>query len=1580
MENVVEIATQIARITGEIVSTSSKTKKSRVATHSIVGGVAAATALAFGLQPTAAMADTAPETVGEPTTVSNDALPTVQLDGVAWTQLVVGDTVYVGGNFQTARPAGSAAGQNTVSRPYMLAYDIRTGELINSFAPAFNGQVLGLAASEDGSRIYAVGSFTNVNGANRYRMVALNASDGSTIMGFNAIFDSQVRAIAIKGDTIYAGGSFSRTGGFDRSRLAAVSATDGATLDWAPTVDRTVSALALSSDQSKVVIGGSFTQLNGNRQLGLGAADAVTGEQVPWDTGNFITNSGSNASITSLTNADGAIYGTGFVFGNGQNGNPKGNLEAVFSAESDSGATRWVADCHGDHYSAWASRGVAYAVGHAHQCQAVGGFPQTTPWTFKRALAFSEDATGVNKKNVDGGYFDYEGVPSPTPLTWYPDLEAGSFTGQSQAAWSVTGNSDYVVLGGEFTRVNGTLQQGLTRFARVELAPNEEGPELHGVNYLPALTSPVAGMVKGRIQANYDMDNENLTYNVFRRGIDDPFYTTQVRSTFWDRPEISFTDLNPMEAGETYEYRVQVVDPHGNSVTGDWTEVVAGTGTMSDYGMRVLNDNANTYYRLNEESGATVNDAWGVNNGVLVGNATRGVTGAIVGDDDKAYSFAGANAQNFARTPSAVAGPQSFAAEGWFKTDTDQGGKILGFGNGASGDSSSYDRHIYMQDDGKVTFGVYPGQVKSITSADSYNNNEWHHVVAQLSDAGMEMYVDGELVATDASVTSAQVYNGYWRVGGDNLNGWTNKPTSSYFAGEIDDVAIYGAPLTQDQVSWHWSLSGLGGPPPNDLPVAAFSSSPGVLTANFDAGASTDADGTIASYEWDFGDGATASGATATHNYAVGGTYTVTLTVTDNLGGQSTLEQEVLVADPPPNQAPVAAFDAVGGELSGAFNAAASTDSDGSIASYDWDFGDGETGSGVSVNHNYGVGGTYTVTLTVTDNQGAQSTLVQEVLVADPPPNQAPVAAFDAVGGELSGAFNAAASTDSDGSIASYDWDFGDGQTGSGQSTNHSYAAAGSYTVTLTVTDDDGAQTVLSKDVNVLAVIESLAFDDFARAVTDGWGTAMKGGAWSRSGAASSFTVADGAGVMSVPAGETRTQTLDSVNVDSSDTTVDITTNRPTGGSMYVSVLGRQVGNSNDYRLKMRIQEDGQVRAVIGRMVNWGETTIGGGTIDGLVVNDGDTLRARFQVDGTDSTALRAKVWKASEAEPENWMMQETDSASALQVPGTVGLKAYVGRAAANAPYEIKFDNFDVKSDVPPVPNQAPTADFTAIGGELSGVFDASASGDSDGSISAYAWDFGDGQSGTGVNASHEYAAPGSYTVTLTVTDDDGATHEVSKDVVVADVQPELALDDFDRVVNNGWGRSDKGGDWTRSGAATSFAVESGAGVITVPTGGQSRTMSLNGLSTSDSSTTVDISLDRPESGSVYTSVIGRKVSNNTDYRVKLRFLEDGDVQASLVRVVGWSETTLSRSGAISGLTFNSGDTIRVQLDVSGLGSTDLKAKVWKTTDERPTDWTVEATDSNASLQVAGGVGLQVYVGGSTAVPVAVEFDKLSIV
>jgi PKD repeat protein len=963
---------------------------------------ALALALAGCVSALPASADTLPPVLTAPVTVSSDGLPTVQIDGVAWQQVIVGNTVYVAGSFSTARPAGAAAGVSTVPRANLLAYDIRTGDLITTWAPALNAQALAIAASPDGSRIYVGGDFTSVNGASVWRIAAIDATTGALIPSFVPQADTKVRAIVASGSTVYFGGLFSSIGGTARARLAAARAADGSLLPWAPsaTGGSGVNAMVVSPDGSEVVVGGSFTALNGSSSpgYGLGAVDATSGALLPWAANTVVRDAGTNSAIMSLASDSDSVYGTGYVYGQGLGG----NLEGTFRADWAGGTLRWIDDCHGDSYGVYPANDVIYAVGHKHYCANIGGFPQTNPLTYHFATSLTKAATGVVAHNAIGAYFDFGGNPSPTLLDWFPDLDTGTYTGEGQAAWTVTGNAQYVVLGGEFLHANNNYsvsQQGLVRFAVPSIAPNKQGPVVTGGKVDLTATSLQAGTARVRWTANWDRDNTRLTYTLSRNGdTAHPVYQTVQDSTFWLRPGMGFVDQG-LTPGTTYRYRLVVTDPWGNTAQSDFAYVTVAAPQPSAYAGTVIADQPASFWRLGELSGATVVDwaAWSYAS--VAGTVTRGTAGAIIGDTDAATTFPGTSA-GYVSTQILQPPQNTFTLEAWIKTTTTSGGKIVGFGNSATIPSNVTDRHLYMDNSGKIWFGVYPGTVRTLTSAKSYNDGTWHHVVASLGSGGMTLYVDGKQVGQRTDTTTARNFWGVWRVGGDALPGWPSQPTSQFFAGTIDDVAIYPTALSPTQVMNHYLASGRGGA--NLSPTASFTSAATYLTVAVDGSGSTDPDGTIASYAWAFGDGATGTGVTASHTYAAAGTYPVSLTVTDNGGATGTVSHGVTVVA---NQAPAAAFTSTATYLTVAVDGSGSTDADGTIASYAWAFGDGATGTGVTASHTYAAAGTYPVSLTVTDNGGATGAVGHSVTVTAPP---ADVLAADAFARSVTGGWGSA--------------------------------------------------------------------------------------------------------------------------------------------------------------------------------------------------------------------------------------------------------------------------------------------------------------------------------------------------------------------------------------------------------------------------------------------------------------------------------------------------------------------------------------------------------------------------------------------
>ncbi|HEX4837899.1 MAG TPA: PKD domain-containing protein, partial [Solirubrobacteraceae bacterium] len=173
-------------------------------------------------------------------------------------------------------------------------------------------------------------------------------------------------------------------------------------------------------------------------------------------------------------------------------------------------------------------------------------------------------------------------------------------------------------------------------------------------------------------------------------------------------------------------------------------------------------------------------------------------------------------------------------------------------------------------------------------------------------------------------------------------------------------------------------------------PTASFSIGGTAPTAaapiGFDSSASSDPEGTIASYEWSFGDGTGATGEMPAHAYSRPGVYAVKLTVRDDAGFTAKTEQNVTVADAAPAASFAATTSSPTAGLPVSFDGSTSNDPDGTIASYEWSFGDGSsTKGGATPAHTYAEPGMYTVTLTVTDNGGKTASVSHVVTVAAAP-------------------------------------------------------------------------------------------------------------------------------------------------------------------------------------------------------------------------------------------------------------------------------------------------------------------------------------------------------------------------------------------------------------------------------------------------------------------------------------------------------------------------------------------------------------------------------------------------------------------
>ncbi|MFJ9058697.1 LamG-like jellyroll fold domain-containing protein [Streptomyces sp. NPDC102409] len=719
----------------------------------------ALTATAAGASPAAALTP--------PVSLTADDLTTWQTNGIVWSMAATDGVVYAGGTFSTVRPPDAPAGTSEQPAVNFAAFDAATGAptgcSLSFTLSSGTATVRALALSPDGDTLYAGGQFGAVNGVGVSNIVAVDTATCTPRQDFKIAVSATVRALDATADTVYLGGDFTSVGGQTRNSFAAVT-TGADLLPWTANADEVARAVEVTPDGQHVALGGDFFTVNGTTSHALAVVDATTGALTRSYPG-FIPNTSTVQDLTSdATGLYTANEGTG-----------GGVFDGRIAIDLDDYQQRWRDTCLGATQAVLVHSGVLYSGSHAHDCASMGGFPDQPR---RHLLAQSVD--------------------DPKLLPWFPDTNdgIGEPVGPRVMTQTDKGGRHYLWVGGEFTTVNGGGQQGLTRFA--------DGPDT-GAPWVPnvSLSTVSPGKIDVNWQTSFDTDDGELTYRIYKDGATTPVHTVTGYSLFWDRPQLKWTDTD-VAAGETHSYRITASDGTNTSAKSPAQSATVAASTQP-YPARVLSDGASLYWRYDEGTSTFAADTTGgMNNGFLRNGPAYRQTPAAIAGASTAIGFDGSS--DYAYSNKLQSPPTRFSVETWIKTTTTRGGKIIGFGNLTMQNSTRYDKQVYMANNGRLVFGVYSGGYRTVTTLGAWNDGEWHHVVATQGTGGMALYVDGQLRASNFLYSSSESYPGYWRVGGDNLASWPNRPTSNFFAGQIDETAVYPTALNSSTVSAHYAL------------------------------------------------------------------------------------------------------------------------------------------------------------------------------------------------------------------------------------------------------------------------------------------------------------------------------------------------------------------------------------------------------------------------------------------------------------------------------------------------------------------------------------------------------------------------------------------------------------------------------------------------------------------------------------------------------------------------------------------------------------------------------------------------------
>lgn len=924
----------------------------------------------LGLQ-VATSAEAAPGHTSIVSAVPSADTPAIN-DGAVKAIVQVGNTVVVGGDFTSVTPSGGAA----TTRNFLFAFDASTGALVSSFAPTVNGEVDDLVAGPTTGTVYVGGSFTQVNGAPASHVTLLNVQTGAVSGGFRAAAtNGVVNTLVYRGGRLYAGGNFTTAGGVAHGGIASFNGTTGA-LD--PYINNQVSqrhndtgsgaqgpvgvrGMDISADGSRLVAIGNFKKVDGlgRDQLVMLTLGAQSSTVTPdWNTNRYQPYCFNWAFDTYMRGVSFSPDGSYFVVAatGGQNAGTLCDAAARFetgASGSDIQPT-WVDYTGGD--TVWGvtvTEKAVYVGGHQRWLNNSEGSDYAGPGAVPRpGLAALDISSGVPLKWNPGrnprGAAVYALYATPQGLWMGSDTDwIGNYHYKRPkiAFFPLTGGSPQA--SDAITNLPGT--------AYVGGRTGQNGNVLYRVN--------AAGPTLGAVDAGPDWAGDDSSSSPYHNGgsniatyssgaSTDNSVPSSTPNAVFDSERWSPSDNPPMDwqfpvpSGVPVEVRLYFAN-RCSCTSGVGQRVfdvsIDGTKVLDHYDIvAAAGDQRGTMksFDLTSDGGVDIDFHHEVENPLI-------------------------NAIEIVRTDQAppTNGDQSLTAIPISQTGASQGTQVPSPGIDWASMRGSFlagGKLYYGLTDGTFNYRSVDGStIGAQNPVDPYHDPVWDGV-----NTGSGNTYDGNpsgYYAEIPNVTGAAYYNGrlyyhvngqsglYWRwfntdsgivgsqrfavTGGVNFNGtmgmFISNNTLYYVTksdGNLNAVGLSGGVLSGTATVVDGPASGgndwrarvlflaAGKPPANQAPTASFTVDCVELNCSFDASKSTDPDGSVAKYVWDFGDGSTGTGQVVNHAYASGSSYDVKLVVTDDQGATGALTKTASPTDPVPPSSHIK-FDAAGSKV-----------------------------------------------------------------------------------------------------------------------------------------------------------------------------------------------------------------------------------------------------------------------------------------------------------------------------------------------------------------------------------------------------------------------------------------------------------------------------------------------------------------------------------------------------------------------------------------------------------------------------------------------------------------------------------------